>query len=362
MSVARSGWLLLLVSCVYERVDVIVTTPHAGLARWAAATFSVLTPTGDPNAVGDYTTGVCGGLPCDRGWFALEYDARARRSLAIGGSGDTCGLSDVWAYDLAANAWSQLVPDEAPSWPGNGLVEHALTFDPVHDRMWIQGGGCSGGFGYYDSIANAFTEVPRPVAAAAVNQPGFAFADGQVFVVSGSPSWQPDPGERTSVFDTTTASWADAAPSVIPPPRQEIAEVMVYDKAHRKLVLFGGMNALVTPETHLGDTWEYDVDTNTWSETTPDPSPPPRYQHVMVYDSNHAVVVMNGGDGCDGICSDTWVYNTGAHQWSELPDAGGPGRRLHGAAYDVAEDALVIWGGKSPEGGNAPREDVFVLR
>lgn len=89
------------------------------------------------------------------------------------------------------------------------------------------------------------------------------------------------------------------------------------------------------------------------SPETIQPSPPidgpgPRSAPELVYDVEHAQVLMiNGERGIDsadaGRSAVLWGFD--GVRWSEVADDGPPGRSLGGVAYDSARDTLVVAGG-----------------
>lgn len=320
-----------------------------------------LNPSGDPSAVPD--TGNWAGKPAGRAWFPLEYHPNIQKTVLFGGgvtSGCNAGyINDVWAYDFPTNSWMQLRPsDPSLSWP-SGMDNHVMSYDSINDRLWIFGGTCSGGFGYYEAATNRFVRVQKPNAHhEGTLDPGFAFGDGKILVFSGEPAWEYNPGERTSFFDVATQTWTDAKPSPAPPPRQQIEEVMVYDSLHKKFVLFGGQDIAGRPD--FGDTWEYDLATNSWTKITPPVSPPSRQMHAMVYDSLHRVVILHGGSSNGSVLADTWIYDVGQKTWTRVA-TNGPRLMLHGLAYDRVNDVVILFGG-AVQGGSTERNDTYAFR
>jgi hypothetical protein len=329
----------------------------------------------DPNAVAD--VGNCGGRPCSRAWFPMTYHAGVGKTVLVGGGVGSSGcypsstgyINDVWVYDFVANRWTQRRPVDwslMSSWP-HGKDNHVMAYDSVNGRLWILGGTCptstvrdaNGDFGYYDYAANRFTQVYRANEHGRSSQgpnysylfdPGFAFGEGKLVAFSGEPCGYEDPGGRTSWFDVTTNTWSpySSSPTARPPKREQIENVMVYDSFHRKFILFGGRICNDPSYGKYADTWEYDLATNTWTQTTPAVSPPAREKHTMVYDSLHHVVIMHGGSRSGGGShSDTWVYDSGTRRWTQIASAGPtPSRYLHGMSYDVANDVVILFGGE----------------
>src|SRR5580704_17181410 len=84
-------------------------------------------------------------------------------------------------------------------------------------------------------------------------------------------------------------NWTQKSPAASPPVRE--GHAMAYDSAHGQVVLFGGDTGTVN--AFLNDTWVWDG--TTWTQKSPQNSPPARYQHAMAYDSAHGQVVLFGG-------------------------------------------------------------------
>jgi hypothetical protein len=96
----------------------------------------------------------------------------------------------------------------------------------------------------------------------------------------------------------------------------------------------------------LGDTWEYDG--TDWVETTPTPSPLPRFIAALAYDPLREVVVLFGGGGAAGIgYNDTWEYD--GTTWVEtpptLPPSPTPSARGTMLIYDQLRQRIVLFGG-----------------
>ena len=107
-----------------------------------------------------------------------------------------------------------------------------------------------------------------------------------------------------------------------------------------RLVVFGGdtgtglVGTTAIPVALLGDTWEFDPATNTWTDVTPVAgSPSPRRSASMAWDPSTGGMILFGGE--DAIASpapaprsDTWLFLSGV--WIPLsPTATPPGRRFH---------------------------------
>jgi hypothetical protein len=81
---------------------------------------------------------------------------------------------------------------------------------------------------------------------------------------------------------------------------------MVYDSRRGKTVLFGGWISS-PPNSFLNDTWEWNG--SSWAQTNLWPGPA-RFDHAMVYDSQHWRTVLFGGNSSSTL-DDTWTWSDG---------------------------------------------------
>lgn len=124
---------------------------------------------------------------------------------------------------------------------------------------------------------------------------------------------------------------------------------MAYDRESELVVLFGGQNT--TPSDVNGETWVFDPATAAWEQRFPDPSPPARGAHAIVYDahSDRVVLFSGGGGGADLVqLTDLWSYDANTDTWtrheSESDDVP-PGRVGGRMVYDAESDRIVLFGG-----------------
>jgi hypothetical protein len=152
--------------------------------------------------------------------------------------------------------------------------------------------------------------------------------------------------------DDTGWNWVESTPPTAPFARAGAA--MVFDPADGYALLFGGCPYWGGDYwghvcTALGDTWE--LHDGLWTNLTPSligPSPPPRIDASMVYDSTDGYVVMFGGyDGTTHtVYNDTWTFSAG--QWNQVhPTSSPPARDGAGMASDDADHEVVLFGGDS---------------
>ncbi len=274
------------------------------------------------------------------------YDSARHRLIVFGGF--PFYLGDLWAFDVAAGTWSEIIPSGTGPTPRYGPT---TIYDAANDRLVI--------FGGYDG------SVQR----------------NDVFAVnlSGSPVWTEltpsgaPPGGRSfhvaaydaprqrmvmfSGFNGTTMlndtwqlslagapAWTQLTGSTPPPPRN-LAAVAI-DTARQRLIVFGGWSG----STYLNDTWAFSLDSPAgWSPAIAFSAPPGRREISMIYDSiGDRLVLFGGNDGT--FRNDTWSLGLDpGSSWSQITPSGTlpSGRYGHASYYDPVGRNFFIFGGNS---------------
>ncbi|MFO7624537.1 MAG: kelch repeat-containing protein [Anaerolineales bacterium] len=159
------------------------------------------------------------------------------------------------------------------------------------------------------------------------------------------------PATATTVPTATPVPTATATitpteiPALNPSARGDVS--MAYDSESDKIILFGGHTGgdYDDPAHYNGETWAYDVATNTWTEMKPIPGPKARSHHGSAYDSeSDRVILFSGGDHRDLSLPDTWAYDYNTNTWTEM--AKGPANRYgFRMAYDSESDRIILFSG-----------------
>ena len=154
----------------------------------------------------------------------------------------------------------------------------------------------------------------------------------------------------TFVYSFKENLWRRLKPAV--EPMERCFSRLAYDPKNQCLVMFGGEHQ----DRKLNDTWIYDCKTRTWHERKPAASPPPRADHVLVYDPKSGLIVMAGGNGrtADGkpVDKELWTYDVTKNQWQRLTCTA-PWKSAGQSwmcAYDEAKGVIVLrFSGKSSQ-------------
>lgn len=261
---------------------------------------------------------------------AMAYDPTSQRVIMIGGAGSQCGgetnCNDAFAFNAATSTWMQISAPFAPA--QGGLAFHAATNQLVlvgglpagelraSDAVWLREGTD------WRRVTNATAPRAR-LACQLAHLPGFGT------VLFGGQTSFPSGASLDDTWVFRDEHWEHLALAVSPPATAYGA--LALDSRRNKLVLSGT----------TGDTWEFD---GQWSKVGGS-GPSPRSLHAMAYDVNRGVMVMHGGwdEVLQDSRVDTWAFD-GA--WTELTTSNvPPSRNAFGFVYDIARDALVLFGG-----------------
>ncbi len=220
------------------------------------------------------------------------YDATNNRVIVFGGQ-DVGFYSDVWAYDVAANQWQQLQPDNAGPLTRYGA---GGTYDPATNTLYISHG---------------FTANGR-------------FND-------------------TWAFDLNDDSWTDVSGNGTRPEQRCLLRTG-FDPGTGRMVLFGGQS---NSAGYLGDMWSYHVNSRTWTQVSGGPPSRNFYAAANRYAANQWFVF--GGNVSGNAGNDLWVFSFDTNQWTQVPatSATPPGMISHDMVWLSGPDRLLVFGGGS---------------
>ncbi len=137
----------------------------------------------------------------------------------------------------------------------------------------------------------------------------------------------------SSTCTTEEMSWTNLTPNPTPPLQYA---AIAYDSIRHKLVLFGGYRPYSSAPGN--ETWEFDG--TTWTQILTLVSPPARARHSMVFDSTRGCMVVAGrADGSQ--TADTWEWDGVA--WTQRVTATAPPLDDNYLAYDPVRQVTVLW-------------------
>lgn len=276
--------------------------------------------------------------PPGRQYADMAYDRNSGRCMLVGGWSGSGALADTWTRD--AVGWTHHAAAGMPP-----LILPAIAWHPSAGMVLFGGASAFGGpytpgtmtwhspSGMWLGFLG-FSPPPRYGHDMVTETPR-----NRIVMFGGY-----DSSYRNDTWEFLGTSWQQITTIGAPSPRSAFG--MAFDERRQRTVLFGGQGA----SGHLGDTWEYDGWTSTWSLVNPPNAPTPRWNQRMTYDAARGVVVLFGGYSATGYHNDVWEYD-GVNWIPRQPDTISPTPRESAAiAFDGSNGRILAHGGY--DGGN----------
>ena len=282
----------------------------------------------------------------DHTWVITPDGATA---YLFGGRDGGTVFDDLWAYDMATDAWSE-VTDAGPG-PEPRFGHNAAWAEEI-GLVVFAGQGDSGFFNdlwAYDPVAGTWRALPGD-GATPVSRYGSCAAigpDGRLWISHGFTS----EGQRfadTRAYDFATDTWTDETPAGDAPVERCLHACWWTDAD--ALVLYAGQT---TGATALGDEWRLHPGprpgTNRWEQLAPSGGLPPD-RNLYASARWGAATLVFGGQALDGTTlGDTWLLADADGAATALVVSGaGPGGRAGAELIaDPARGRLLLFGGRS---------------
>lgn len=172
-----------------------------------------------------------------------------------------------------------------------------------------------------------------------------ANSDTQMFVFGGRTGTSGSGSRRNDlwVFDAPTLTWTELSTDGDPTaPPQRFLNACTYDPQLNRVLVFGGQDA---GGNYLGDTWQFDLNTNAWSQINT-PGPSARRHTRLASDPSSGGVLLFGGQDASGIeLGDTWLLI--GNVWNPIsPSAAPPARGLHHMVTRPDFSDILLCGGR----------------
>jgi N-acetylneuraminic acid mutarotase len=307
-----------------------------------------------------------GSAPPARAWHSVALASSTGQMVIFGGAygeeGSETYLNDIWSYDVAKNAWAKLdASGDLPSKRFNAGME----YDPESGLVFLYGGGgTTGAFQEtwaFDLASNVWIELqPSTSPGSGLGHAMIYDPDtGQILLFGGVNMSDGEPANEIWAYNP-----AAAAPTLegglAAAPSKRGASCLVYDPVGKRVILFGGERFSYddsVPSVELHDTWAFYPATNEWKELRPSGDlPPSRGSHAMVYDPVGKKVILFGGSTDTAGFDDTWSYDPAANKWTELDPSGErpTARDGHAMVYDPVGKKMIMFGGS--DGASAVNE------
>lgn len=226
--------------------------------------------------------------------------------------------------------------DKNPEQPRYRLY-HDLVYHDSTNQVYLFGGVPSHGWSgelkdvwSFDPASKRWVKIGTNKAVVYVNPIG-----GKQEVPAQSPAWDSESNriiflnraKKTWAFSPEAGTWKLMSPELFPPAR--CGQSSVYDSESDRIILFGGFECKNLSGPFYSDVWAYDYNTDTWEDMNPVSGPEKRAYASMVYNPVNDRVMMWGGRQLDNIkagFSDNsmWEYDYNSNTWTEIVSKGGP--------------------------------------
>jgi hypothetical protein len=286
-----------------------------------------------------------GPAPDPREDHTWTLDEAASTAYLFGGRADDVASNELWRYDLATDAWTQLSPaGDVPSarfghvaaWAeGVGLIIWSGQAGPAFfTDVWV-----------YNPSADAWRELPAggDVPPARYGSCGGIGPDGRLWISHG---FTEDRGRfsDTRAYDFSTNSWQDMTPEGGRPVDRCLHDC--FWTADGRLVLYAGQTTGVPA---IGDLWSYEAAQAAWAEA-PTPEPAARQLYALAVAGDMAYVF--GGGSLEGeMLDDLWQLNATDMSWTVVgAEDTSPAARAGGTLLvDASRSRLLLFGGTDGE-------------
>jgi hypothetical protein len=314
--------------------------PSSSPASTAATESPIVSPAGGPAWRAIISSGQAPSAREDHTW---TVDGDGAVAYLFGGRTADGPSNELWSFDLATNAWTQLQPDGAS--PVARFGHTATWVDDMGLVVWSGQGRDSffADLNLYNPAANTWTELSSLGAAPDARYGSCASLgpDGELWISHGFTAEGRFSDTRS--YDFTTGTWTDRTPVGDVPTERCLHDCFW---ANDRLILYGGQTNGVAA---LGDIWAYDVATGTWSQG-PEPEAPARQLYALAASTEYGTLVFGGGSADGGYLDDTSALDWGALALHPL-DVRGPSARSGATlVIDGQHSRYLLFGGKNADG------------
>jgi N-acetylneuraminic acid mutarotase len=308
----------------------------------------ILTGTTTPDVWSELSTNTPPEERCDT---AIAYADDYGEVFIFGGRVDISvpiNENDTWKYDINKNEWTQLSPIGVPP------ARRASSMDYIGNDVVLLFGGLGDGtvrlndLWEYNISNNEWVELTPTgsIPTARSNSGVTAIEDNKLMIFGGSIDGTTYSNELW-IYDYNSNAWTKITPSSASKPLSRSGKGLVY-AGNDKVMLFGGSGGY---PTFYNDIWEYDINTNEWNEIIPTGNiPSARTYFGMSMVSENKFMVFGGVDDQLEYIGDTWEYDITNNEWTEFSSIWSPTDRGFSSMVYVGKNKLIMFGGMIPEG------------
>ncbi len=302
-------------------------------------TISFLTPTES------YSLQITGS-PGLRSGHGMVYDPHNQVCVMFGGlsfEGGIHSLGDTWLYDYLLNSWTELELVTSPS----SRSALSMVYCSERNEIILYGGSGVTDTWSFDCESQTWSEVETTTNPGERHSHAMAYdSQNDVVILFGGFGGDGWPTDETWQFNCTSRDWNLISTTTQPLARY--GHVMVYDDVIHRIILTCGNTA---SEGHQDDTWEFDVESGSWSEVETNGNPDALKWPSMTYDSVNKKCILFGGQIGDDSVDGTWIYDAQSNTWTDPEPNDVPSDRIFGGlAFNSQCGVAILFGGMRTDG------------
>ncbi len=274
-----------------------------------------------------------GAKPTPRFDGTIAFNTQDRNLYLFAGTDDTGDVNDLWRYDFTTAAWTKLQPSGTLPRARHG---HTLNYDARRNQLLVVAGQAGSLFGdvwAYDIATNAWRELSQTGIGPSARYGHSVVLDAKRDRLLLSHGFTSERGrfDDTWAFDLNARRWTNVTPTGTKPLRRCLHHAVI-SAVRDEMYLYGGCSSGAGP-CPQGDLWILDLARNEWREAPLGNRPPGRQWYGMTYDDARQRLVLFGGAG-NGVLGDAWEFDPARGAWAALDAAGAKPsarQRLQGA-------------------------------
>ncbi len=295
--------------------------------------------------------------PTARRDHSMTLNPEDGRIYLFGGRARGVASNDLWIFDPNASSWSLVATSGASPAERFG---HNAFYDRVNKRLVIALGQQDGSTFFddvwaFDPATSAWTDI----GGTSSNKPEVRYgaggahdeAENRILISHGFT----DRGrfDDTWIFDLASNRWITIATDGAVPVKRCLTRCL-WQPSNQQMLLYGGQ----TDDTpFLGDQWSLDTTDGAWAEQKPALNPGARNLFGATLNATGDRWYIFGGNTPDGPSADSWTYDLAASAWSKL-EASSPPPARYSADAAIAGNSLFVFGGHN---GSAEVGDTWAL-
>ena len=256
-------------------------------------------------------------------------------------NGNNTYFNDGWRYNPAANTWTQITTNGAPS----ARAYHTAVWTGTEMIIWGgQKSGVVNGGARYNPATDTWTSMSTAGAPSSLANLAAVWTGSEMIVWGGGINGTSTTGAR---YNPLTDTWTAMSNTGAPGNRSSFSALWT----GTEFIVWGGIAANTV--NHLNDGARYNPTSNIWTTVTTTGAPAARAAHAAVWTGSEMIIWGGDMEEPPYDYSDGGRYNPASNSWVATMNTSGytpTPRQSHTAVMD--ETNMIEWGGNYAESGD----------